>query len=95
RMYDLSIGEKYLKERYRKFTERLNGDDFRAKWPHFAQRMAYLAWTDPDNPPEQVNLRRHFKEWVQPYVDDGSDYKEVTFYRHAVNVSELREWKGW
>jgi hypothetical protein len=95
RMYELNLGEKYVMERFRKFTERVNGDTFDYKWAQFAQRMAYLAWTEKDNPPVRVELRRHFKEYPVAFQANESDYTQVTFYRHVVNRSELEDWKGW
>jgi len=62
RMKILPIPEKYIRERYRKFYERVNSDSNDFLWPAFAQRVALLSFKDPANPPERVVLRRHWKE---------------------------------
>src|SRR5579862_7446895 len=60
RMYLLSLPEKYVKERYRKFFERAHVDDYQYLFPPVAQRIALLNYNDPRNPPVKVALRRHW-----------------------------------
>ena len=58
RMYNLPIVEKYIKERYRKFFEHANSDEY--LWKSFAQRIAFLNPGTPANPPVKVILHRHW-----------------------------------
>lgn len=73
RMYDLPLGIKYFKERFRKFLERAQPTQFAWNYPFFARRIALEAWKDPGNPPIKVELWRHwynvpptvtFDEWL-------------------------------
>jgi hypothetical protein len=58
RMYNLPIVTKYIKERYRKFFEHANTDEY--LWPAFAQRIALLNPGSPGNPAVKVILHRHW-----------------------------------
>lgn len=59
RVFEANYFEKYRIERYRKYYERVNLDDFAFLWPDFAQRVATIM-DDQANPPVLVTLRRHF-----------------------------------
>lgn len=54
--------EKYEKERFRKYWERVNLD----RWSYLREPvcmwMARTHWTDPNNPPVKVRLYMHLKE---------------------------------
>lgn len=58
RMYDLSLIQKYQDERYRKFFEHANSEQY--LYEPFAKRVAYLCQTDPSDPVVKVVLKRHF-----------------------------------
>lgn len=94
RMQILSLGEKYLKERYRKFFERANGDDYSYLWPIFAQRIALECYQDPNNPPVQVELRRHFYHVQPPDKKTVETYKEFKYYTYEVDQKKLKEQAG-
>lgn len=95
RMYDLSLADKYFQERFRKYVERVNGDNMRGKWPTFARRMALEAYTEPENPPVRVTLRRHFR-YIERYPQETPDvYTTVEFYTHFVDQERLLEMSGW
>lgn len=64
RMFDLSLIAKYQKERYRKFFEHANTDQY--LYPAFAKRVAYLTQTDPSDPVVKVTLRRHWLQVPRP-----------------------------
>ncbi|MCW5936940.1 MAG: hypothetical protein KIT11_06510 [Fimbriimonadaceae bacterium] len=91
RIHDLPIWEKYFKERFRKFIERVNNDGTDAwKRPQFAQRMALLAYTDAKNPPVRVELRRHFKTMKSMYEPVPEDYTTYSFFTWIVDQDRLR-----
>src|SRR2546423_1041681 len=58
RMYKLPVITKYIKERYRKFFEHANTDQY--LWPAFAQRIATLNPGKAGNPATKVVLHRHW-----------------------------------
>lgn len=71
RVYEANYFEKYIIERYRKYYERVNLDEFSFLWPDFAQRVATIM-DDPANPPVLVSLRRHYI--VTPRTITFGDY---------------------
>lgn len=92
RMKELPLLQKYLKERYRKFTERSTMDDpdSRMRYPYFAQRLALEAFTDPNNPPVNVELRRHARRIQPPSKVTPDGYETVMFYDYVVDQAKLR-----
>lgn len=94
RMKTMSIPEKFFNERFRKFTERVNPDEFAWKWPTFAQRMALIAYTDPANPPKIVVLRRHFMVFPHMSQPKPTEYTTYAFFSHVVDQERLRKDKG-
>lgn len=89
RIHDLPIPEKYLKERWRKFYERVNNPNYCFFWPVFAQRLALFADQDPANPPVLVRLRRHTHPIPGPGQPDDGNYKEEMFFQYAVDQAKL------
>jgi hypothetical protein len=90
RIYLLSIPEKFMKERYRKFYERVNQDQHPQLWAPFAQRIANLN-DNPANPPVTVKLRRHWKQILAPGKKQPDEYKEFIYYVHAVDPKKLAQ----
>lgn len=91
RMKDMTIFQKYFKERYRKYLERMNNDDTDGwKRPAFAQRMALLAYKDPNDPPVTVQLRRHWKVMEGMDKPLWKDYKEYILFTYYVDVDKLK-----
>lgn len=90
RMKELSIPVKYFKERYRKFYERVNQDKNKYLWPTFAQRIALENYRDPNNPPVEVRLRRHFRVIPPPGKPVPKDYTVYEYYVHVVDQRKLR-----
>jgi hypothetical protein len=78
RMEQLSLTDRYLKERYRKFSEVLQIEDNDALWPDVARHIARLNST-PSNPAKTIILIRKWS-LIVPRVDavraDGSDQPE-------------------
>ncbi len=95
RMSQMSIPEKYLKERFRKYVERMNGLEFDFKWPALSQWMAAQGWKDPSNPPIRVTMRRHWRD-IQRYPEKTPpQYATFAFYTHEVDQERLKEDKSW
>ena len=90
RVKTMPIPEKYFKERYRKFTERVN-DEVKDtwKWPTFAQRMALLAYRETGKRPVEVQLRRHWRRIPPPDKPLPTQYNEYIFYKHIVDQAKL------
>ncbi|MBS1714044.1 MAG: hypothetical protein JST30_06870 [Armatimonadetes bacterium] len=95
RIYTMPIYEKYFKERYRKYLERVN-TDAKDSWkrPAFAQRVALLSYDDPNDPPVEVQLRRHWRTLES--MEKGVPEKESEFvlFRYLVDQDKLRKDAG-
>jgi hypothetical protein len=91
RVYLLSIPEKYLKERYRKFFERAHMDDNAYMRPYFAQRIAYLHYKDPKNPPVRVKLFRHSLPIAPPGEKQQAEYTTTEYFNWQVDQQALVE----
>lgn len=90
RMKLLSIPEKYLQERFRKYYERAYLDSNSFLWPHFAQRIALLNYTDPSNPPVRVRLSRHWRFIKPPNEKQDEDYQSAMYFEYLVDLQKLR-----
>ncbi|HEY0868439.1 MAG TPA: hypothetical protein VGE01_13725 [Fimbriimonas sp.] len=95
RVHDYPIARKYLKERYRKFFERVRPDDNSWLWPTFADRIALLSARDPANPPVRVRLRRHWLPVAPPGFTQQKEYSSFMFYEQAVDPEDLARNAGW
>ncbi|HXH60887.1 MAG TPA: hypothetical protein VNI20_05965 [Fimbriimonadaceae bacterium] len=89
RMYDMSIFEKYFKERYRKFAENAIPDKDSYKWPAIARRVAYLSDKDDTNPPVKVTLRVHYVDVLPMGQKTPEDYTVVPFFVYRVDTERL------
>ena len=95
RMKNLPIFQKYFKERYRKYLERMNNDATDSwKRPAFAQRMALLAYKDPNDPPVKIELRRHWREMLGMNEPLPDKYKEYTLFTYYVDQERLKRDAG-
>jgi len=90
RIYSLPIPMKFIKERFRKFYERVNSDDYSNLWSTFGQRIAH-EMDDPKNPPVEVKLVRHWLQIVPPGKPQPTEYNHYEFYDYAVDQKRL-EW---
>ena len=88
RMFLLSIPEKFMQERYRKFYERVNSDDHSVLRKVFAQRIAHLN-DNPQNPPVTVSLRRHWQQILAPGQKQPTTYNDYIYYVHNVDPKKL------
>jgi hypothetical protein len=89
RMKDMNVWQKYFKERYRKYTERITNDSDAWKRPAFCQRIAYLAYKDPGDPPAKVFLRRHWREMPSMDAPVPTEYTVTTVFEYIVNQDKL------
>jgi hypothetical protein len=96
RIFSLSLGQKFLKERWRKFFERAGskGFDFQYLKPIFAQRIALMNFDDPTNPPVSVELHRHEMVINSPDGPENHAYSDEIFGTYPVNQVQLRKDKG-
>lgn len=90
RIYRLGIGEKYLKERYRKFFERAGNTDHAFLWTPFAIQLARRAAKSPENPPVAVVLRKHTLPIAGPGQTQATEYSTETYWRYIVRPQDLK-----
>lgn len=94
RMFRLSLGEKFMKERWRKFYERGGSDSYRYLWPTFAQRVALMNYDNPQNPPVMVQLHRHEMVIQPPGKPEKQDYTDELYFTYRVDQAKLRRDQG-
>jgi hypothetical protein len=90
RMEELGIGERYTKERYRKFVEDLLDQKNEGLWPDVANHVA-RQFNNPIDPPDKVMLIQ-FQTDIKPWADKS--YNPVpepnVFYEEYVQPGDLR-----
>lgn len=79
RMEKLGVWERYQKERFRKWRERVRQDVYRAVWDDTARYIARQVH-DPANPPVKVVLVRHWGS-IPPPEPDPEDKTQVRDYQ--------------
>ncbi len=97
RMYDLDVFNKYAKERYRKFFERVAITSY--LWPSFAQRIAVLVEQADHKKVQSVTLWSHRQNIPPPDQPMPTGYNDFDFFRservgetwHNFNHTD----KGW
>jgi hypothetical protein len=94
RIFTLSFGQKFLKERWRKFFERAGDSRYRYLWPAFGQRVALMCFDSPNNPPVRVELHRHEMVINPPGQPQNTAYSDELYYSWVVNQTQLRQDKG-
>jgi hypothetical protein len=87
KMEDLGLGERFRKERYRKFLEVLPQPQFAPLWPDVAAHLARLL-NNPADPPDKV-LLIEFQSDIRPGADDSPARPNV-FYEDYLPPGELR-----
>ena len=90
RMALLSIPEKFVKERYRKFYERANADNYSYLWPQFGLRIAYEN-DNPQNPPVRVIMKRHWRPIAAPGEKQAEKYNEFVYFEYEVDQEALKK----
>lgn len=89
RMYLLSIPQKYLMERYRKFYERAHADEFSYLFAPFAKCIARKLDTQPGNRPVKVRLRRHFQNIPRMGEPVPEKYEMAEYWIQKITPADL------
>ncbi len=97
RLADMPVLSRYAKERYRKYIERVQGDEAYFLQPELAQWIALQNFDDPKNPPVGVNIRRHSRRIPAPPepVNPNRRFNEEVIYPSMVDQVRLYKAKGW
>ena len=77
RMEELGFGDRYRKERYRKFQEVLPQQQNAALWPDVAKHIA-ARFSGPAEPPDKV-LLIEFRSDIRPGIDGLSPGPNIFF----------------
>lgn len=90
RMDELSFGERYKKERYRKFLEGISLEQNAAALPDVVRHIARF-YDDPSDPPQKVMLVR-YKSEITPGSNDEREprAKASDFYEEYIEPRDLR-----
>ena len=97
RINSLSIPEKFMQERHRKFYERVNNEKTPFFWPSFGQAIAFKMATDQNNPPTQVTIIRHHQSVMRhdKQVPTEPPYLAYRLFTYVVDQHKLFADKGW
>jgi hypothetical protein len=86
RMNELGLFQRYQKERYRKWRERVRVDDYRSIWHDAALWVARQHYTDVNNPPVHVSLTRYWMQLPPPqagqYQPWQAYYERTSHYQY-------------
>jgi hypothetical protein len=90
RMEELGLGERYEKERYRKFLEVLPQTQYALLWPDVARHLA-RSLNNQGDPPDKVMLIQ-FQSEIHPGVDDSHEPapKPNIFYDDYLQPGDLK-----
>jgi hypothetical protein len=90
RMEELSFGERYRKERYRKFAEVMLQQKNAAIWPDIAKHIA-RSFNSQTDPPDKVFLIQYQTD-ITPGADETHDptLKTTIFYEDYVQAEDLK-----
>jgi hypothetical protein len=90
RMDQLGFGERYRKERYRKFAENLLEDRNSLLLADVVKHIARF-YNDPDDPPEKVILLKYETE-IRPWISNGNEPAPPpsVLYEDYIDPADLR-----
>jgi hypothetical protein len=88
RMERMSIWRRYQKERWRKYIEVAQQDNYRFLWPTMARFAARVNNPNPDNPPRSVDLLRFYRNVQAPGVATPS-WQMTTFDTERITPEDL------
>jgi hypothetical protein len=90
RMEELSFGERYRKERYRKFTEVMLQEKNAAIWPDIAKHIA-RSFNNQTDPPDKVFLIQYQRE-ITPGADETHEpiLKTTILFEDYVQPEDLK-----
>lgn len=96
RMEELGMVERFRKERFRKWRERVRLDDYSVVWPDTCRYIARMH-NNPTNPPTRISITRH---WAPIPLPVKGDYQPIpksypmpssyTFTVYDVQPEDLR-----
>lgn len=89
RMEELSLWQRYRKERYRKFVEVLPNPESEILWPAVAGHAAWLFDPRPSDPPAKVMLIQ-FRADIPPEGQKAHEPEPNVFYDDYVDPGDLR-----
>ena len=97
RMEKLGLWERFQKERFRKWRERVRLDAYQAIWPDTCRWIARMH-NNPTNPPAFVSLTRHWgaipppvpKRDYQPMPPGYELPQNYLYYVHVVKSQDLQ-----
>jgi hypothetical protein len=91
RMEQLSLTERYYKERYRKFQENLPSQANSALWPDAARHLARM-YANPANPPEIVMLVHYWSDIPPPSTGPykAAPERAKIFFEYRVQPGDLK-----
>lgn len=89
-MEQLGFGERYRKERYRKFAENLADEKNAAIWPDIAQHVGRM-YKNPADPPDKVMLIQFVAD-IKPWAenDDAQTPRPIVFYEDYLEHGDPR-----
>jgi hypothetical protein len=99
RMSKLSLVDRYLKERYRKWAiDNLRSDDYKSYWPAAASYVAREANHNSAVPPVEVSLWRYWTMVENPYKKfvpvgyriQDEKLEKFKFYTQAIKEEDLK-----
>jgi hypothetical protein len=90
RMEELGFGERYRKERYRKFTDVLTGQENEVLWPDVANHIARAFARQGDSPDKVLLIQ--FRSIIKPGTgkSEPSAPQPKVFYEEYVQPGDLR-----
>jgi len=91
RMELMTLAQAYVKERYRKFEENLENDEFSALWPDAARYIARLK-SNHASPPKTIMLVVRWSQILPPQSGsyDRGPWDANVFYKYDVKTEDLR-----
>lgn len=90
RMEQLSLFQRYSKERYRKFAENLEDSKNEVLWPDVSRHLA-RSYDSVTNPPEIVMLIRYWSEMAPPDRPHSVEPEKAhIFFEYSVKPEDLR-----
>lgn len=88
-----NIPEKFIFERYRKYRERLSGDEMKWKWPTTAKWFGLQAWEETGIEPVRVELWRHWMDIAPPGQPQPKEYNSYKYFETILNLDDLKAMK--
>lgn len=91
RLEEMSLTDRYFKERYRKYVETMQEDTYSFLWADAARFIARLN-NDPSDPVTRVYLVRHSSKILLASggTANVANWKAEMFYRYSVEPDDLK-----